>query len=196
MLSYLLSDLSKANEWRMTQLCTPIFCNAVTAPLYIKDWINQSQWLSPQKKIHISLSKWLQNNMNLFCDLLWLAQHAYVCVLSCVCLFATPWNIAHQAPLSTGFSRQEHWSGLPFLSPGDLPNQGTEPASPVLVGGFRFFTTTPRGKPSPPPNKKCTEAFSPQRKPYLKATTWPCSQHWADGSKPKTRCYYIHKEHR
>ena len=37
LLSYLLSDLSKANEWRMTQLCTPIFCNAVTAPLYIKD---------------------------------------------------------------------------------------------------------------------------------------------------------------
>ena len=41
--------------------------------------------------------------------------------------FATPWIIAHQAPLSMGFSRQEYWGGLPFLSPGDLPNPGTEP---------------------------------------------------------------------
>ena len=40
----------------------------------------------------------------------------------------TPWTIACQAPLSTGFSRQEYWSGLPFPSPGDLPNPGIEPA--------------------------------------------------------------------
>ena len=45
--------------------------------------------------------------------------------------FVTPWTIAHQAPLSMGFSRQE-WSGLPFPSPGDLPNPGIEPVSPVL----------------------------------------------------------------
>ena len=42
--------------------------------------------------------------------------------LSRVQLFATPWIVACQAPLSMGFSRQEYWSGLPFLSPGDLPN--------------------------------------------------------------------------
>ena len=48
--------------------------------------------------------------------------------LSCVRLFATPW----MAPLSMGFSRQEFWSGLPFPSPGDLPNAGTEPRSPTL----------------------------------------------------------------
>ena len=47
-------------------------------------------------------------------------------------LFATPWTVAHQAPPSMGFSRQEYWSGLPFLSPGDLPNPGIEPRSPVL----------------------------------------------------------------
>ena len=46
-----------------------------------------------------------------------------VCMLSCVWLFATPWTIAHQAPLSVGFSRQEHWSGLPSPSPGDRQNQ-------------------------------------------------------------------------
>ena len=45
---------------------------------------------------------------------------------------ATPWTIAHQAPPSMEFSRQEHWSGLPFPSPGDLPNPGIEPGSPAL----------------------------------------------------------------
>ena len=52
--------------------------------------------------------------------------------LSHVRLFATPWTVAHQAPLSIGFSRQEYWSGLPFPSPGDLPNPGIEPRSPAL----------------------------------------------------------------
>ena len=47
-------------------------------------------------------------------------------------LFATPWTVAHQVPLSMGFSRQEYWSGLPFPSPGDLPNPGIEPRSPTL----------------------------------------------------------------
>ena len=52
--------------------------------------------------------------------------------LSCVRLFATPWIVAHQASPSTGFSRLEYWSGLPFPSPGDLPNAGIEPGSPAL----------------------------------------------------------------
>ena len=56
----------------------------------------------------------------------------------------TPWAIARQASLSMGFSRQEYWSGLPFPSPGDLPNPGIEPVSPVLVG--ESFTTEPPGK--------------------------------------------------
>ena len=47
--------------------------------------------------------------------------------------------VGHQAPQSMGFPRQEHWSGLLFPSPGDLPDPGTEPASPALAGGF--FTT-------------------------------------------------------
>ena len=45
---------------------------------------------------------------------------------------ATPWTVAYQAPLSMGFSRQEYWSGLPFPSPGDLPDSGMEPRSPSL----------------------------------------------------------------
>ena len=52
--------------------------------------------------------------------------------LSHVRLFATPWAVAYQAPLSMGFSRQQSWSGLPFPSPGDLPNPGIEPGSPAL----------------------------------------------------------------
>ena len=53
-------------------------------------------------------------------------------LLSHVRLFVTPWTGAYQAPPSMGFSRQEYWSGLPFPSPGDLPNPGTEPGSPAL----------------------------------------------------------------
>ena len=52
--------------------------------------------------------------------------------LSRVWLFATPWTVAHQASLSMGFSRQEYWSGLPFPSPGDLPDPGIKPKSPIL----------------------------------------------------------------
>ena len=57
----------------------------------------------------------------------------------------TPWTVAHQAALSMGFSRQEYWSGLPFSSPGNLPDPGREPTPPVLAGGF--FTSEPPGKP-------------------------------------------------
>ena len=65
--------------------------------------------------------------------------------LSRFVLFLTPWTVACQAPLSMGFSWQEYWNGLPFPSPGHLPNPGIKPASPALAG--RFFTTNPPGKP-------------------------------------------------
>ena len=52
-------------------------------------------------------------------------------LLSPVRLFATPWTVAHQAPPSMGFPRQEYWSGLPFLSPGDIPKPGIKPTSPA-----------------------------------------------------------------
>ena len=63
--------------------------------------------------------------------------------LSRIRLFATPWTVAHQAPLSMGFSRQGYWSGLPCLPPGDPPDPGIKLgflASPALAGGF--FTTS------------------------------------------------------
>ena len=58
----------------------------------------------------------------------------------------TLWTIAHQAPLFTGFSRKEYWSGLLFLPPRDLPDLGIKPVSPALAG--RFFTTEMPGKPN------------------------------------------------
>ena len=65
----------------------------------------------------------------------------------------TPWTVAHQAPLSMGFLRQEYWSGLPFPSSGDLPNPGIEPISPALAGAF--FTTEPPGNPMIYEIEKC-----------------------------------------
>ena len=73
---------------------------------------------------------------------------AVVHLLSWVWLLATPWTVAHQAPLSMGISRQEYWSGLPFPSPGEYSGSGSEPVSPALADGF--FTTEPAGKPLSP----------------------------------------------
>ena len=66
-------------------------------------------------------------------------------LLSRVRLFVTPWTVAYQAPQSMEFSRQEYWSGLPFPSPGDLPNPGIEPGSPALQADA--LPSEPPGKP-------------------------------------------------
>ena len=75
--------------------------------------------------------------------------YKYVCVLSClhrVWLFATPWTVACQVPLFIGFSRQEYWSGLPCAPPGDLPNPGIKPASPVSPAlQVEFFPLSHQG---------------------------------------------------
>ena len=89
------------------------------------------------------------------CGSLWwplLVKVAGILVSVCVCellsrvqLFVTPWTAAHQVPLSMEFSRQEYWSGLPFPSPGDLPNPGIEPRSPTLQADS--LPSEPPGKP-------------------------------------------------
>ena len=66
-------------------------------------------------------------------------------LLSRVQLFAIPWTVAHQTPLSMQLPRQEYWIKLPFPPPGDLPDPGIKLVSPVLAGGF--FTTASPGKP-------------------------------------------------
>ena len=75
------------------------------------------------------------------------AYNFWSCSFSCSVMSdsVTPWTVAHQGPLTTGFSRQEYWSGLPFPSPGDPPDPGIEPASPALAGGFS--TTERQGSP-------------------------------------------------
>ena len=62
--------------------------------------------------------------------------------------FASPWPVAHQAPLSIGFPKQEYWSGLPFPSPGDLPDPGIETMSLALQADS--LPAEPQGKPKNP----------------------------------------------
>ena len=83
----------------------------------------------------------------------------------------TPWTAARQAPLSMGFSRREYWSRLPFPSPGDLPNLGIKPASPVFPAlAGRFFIPEPRGKPWPQP--LCAWVLSHFSRVLLFVTLW------------------------
>ena len=70
--------------------------------------------------------------------------------LSRVQLFATPWTVAYQAPPSMEFSRQQYWNGLPFPSPGDLPDPGIEAGSPTLQAD---------ASPSEPPGKLVRERY-------------------------------------
>jgi len=84
--------------------------------------------------------------------------------LNHVCLSETPWTVAHQAPISMGFSQQEYWSGLPFPFPGDLPNSGIEPTShavpanslplPKMKEGFQVLGFRREGNDGPGQVKK------------------------------------------
>ena len=80
--------------------------------------------------------------------ILLMASKVKVKLLSRVQLFVTPWTIAYQAPQPMEFSRQEYWSGLPFLSPGDLPNPRIEPGSLTLQADA--LPSEPPGKPLMP----------------------------------------------
>ena len=76
--------------------------------------------------VHVLLKPGLENFEHYFTSM------CEVKSLGGVRLFATPWTVAYQAPPSMGLSRQDYWSGLPFPSPGDLPNPGIEPGSSTL----------------------------------------------------------------
>ena len=94
---------------------------------------------------HVSVQE-RKNERKLSNDMISVKMSAVLSHFSHVWLFVTPWTIADQTLLSVGFSRQEYWNGLPFPSPGDLPDRGIKPTSPALAGGF--FTTEPPGKPA------------------------------------------------
>ena len=102
--------------------------------------------MSPPLENCSDLSFQWQSSSNLLA-LPYLKNEEDVCMLSHVQLFVTSWTVIHQTPPSMEFSKQEDWSGLPFPSPGDLPNSEIEPisfASPVLAGGS--FILVPPGK--------------------------------------------------
>ena len=87
-------------------------------------------------------------------------------LLSHVRLFAIPWTVVYQVSLSMGFSRQEYWSGLPFPSPGDLPDPGIKPRSPALQAD---------ALPSEPPEKPKINIYSPNdSNVQSKSRTTPC----------------------
>ena len=86
--------------------------------------------------------------------------------LSHVQLFETPWTVAYQAPPSMGVSRQKYWSGLPFPSPGDLPDPGIEPGSPALQADT--LTSQPPGKPQECSNYHTIVVISHTSKVILK----------------------------
>ena len=87
---------------------------------------------SPWRREGLDTTKQLNNNKPFFDSPDYAPLHEQVKLLSSVQLFAVPWTVAYQAPLSMEFSSQEYWSGFPFPSLGDLPDPGIEPRSPAL----------------------------------------------------------------
>ena len=121
----------------------------------------------PPKWLHLSFFLFGEDSGDKFSDLwcsLYMNCYCLVCK-SCITLL-WPYGLYLLSPLSMGFSRQEYLSGLPFPSPGDLPNPGTEPTSPALAG--RFFTTEPPGKPLSPIKRFLFSAASKQRKERIR----------------------------
>ena len=140
--------------WKTTSIQAT--CNACETGRFlghISDLLNQEsafqlvRWMALRCKLNIAtLYLWERSRKQTAFLFLLAGLHAQS--LSPVQLFVTPWAVAHQAPLSMEFSKQKYWSGLPFLTPENLPNPGIEPASPAfsaLAGGF--FTTELPGKP-------------------------------------------------
>ena len=125
-----LKSFSASESFPVSQLFTSdgqsigVSASASVLPMYTQNWspLGWTGWISLQSKVKVKS-------------------------LSCVRLFATPWTITYQAPPSMGFSRQEYWSGLPFPSPGDLPDPGIDPRSPALQANA--LTSEPPGKPHP-----------------------------------------------
>ena len=95
-------------------------------------WASREPWRWPAKSIRQLAFSLITLACLSASDVIYALICAHVCVLSHVRLFVTPWSVAQQAPLSMEFSRQEYRSGLPFPSPGDLPNPGIESRSPTL----------------------------------------------------------------
>ena len=148
-------DINLSKLWKIVEdwgaLCAAV--HAVTkSQTQLDDWTTTATiqpWnLSRSTSILNPFpSSLFATSLSLFqCGLLsGLSPQVKVKSLSHVRLFATPCTVAHQAPPSMGFSRQEYWSGLPFPSPGDLPDPEIEPRSPAFQADA--LTSEPPGKP-------------------------------------------------
>ena len=131
------------------QLCNDIYYIALHFFVYI--------CLFYEGRVYISIEACIPSNW----FRAWLRARAewtpiccdWVKSLSRVRLFVTPWMVAYKAPPSMGFSRQEYWSGLPFPSPGDLPNPGIEPGFPALQ--INALPSESPGKSKEKGNERC-----------------------------------------
>ena len=120
----------------LKQTTVTLIIYAYEVSIKMKMWSGQKEmkygvdlgWQKNSKKVLLFLTN---SKLNFFPSP-FLKWDIEVKLLSLVRLFATPWTVAYQACPSMGFSWQEYWSGLPFPSPGDLPNPGIEPGSPTL----------------------------------------------------------------
>ena len=122
---------------------------------WVNKWMNSSKWMSLGHSLEnsrdssvcqvLEIQQWRQTPHTAYCYITTFKQEfnyfknrvsyekkVKVKSFSRVWLFEAPWTVAYLAPPSMGFSRQEYWSGLPFPSPGDLPNPGIKPGSPAL----------------------------------------------------------------
>ena len=116
------------------QKCPDFYYHRIVLPV-LKLCVNGITWYGLSCVWIPQSTQWLWKSSRLRHFHCFVPLHCCACVLSHfshVQLFVTPWTVAHQAPLSMGFSRQEYWSGLPCPPPGDLPNPGIEPGSPTL----------------------------------------------------------------
>ena len=112
------------------------------------------------------------------------SEDSVAAVLNHVRLLVTPRTVAHQAPLSMGFPRQEYWSEWPFPPPGDLPHPGIKPMSllsPVLVGGL--FTTEPPGNPWTLQRAILSIIINNQRLHMVRALCWT---HWDNSAQRRS----------
>ena len=144
-LNYQYYHIINAHIFNFRAVCTfePYTLTSLNQLFQPKSDIWCISWLSPWKLFYVSLLKQLSFNS------IFMKSHSHVR------LFVTSWT--YQAPPSMGFSRQEYWSGLPFPSPGDLPDLGIEPGSPALYAD---------ALPSEPPGKSKNYILS---HPYFEA---------------------------
>jgi len=128
--------------FKCTQLCQGRFYNHFF-PSMVRWRFVRYIWLSYLSFLNILKKQSIVNSqccINFRCTVKWFSYTwSEVKSLSRVRLFATPWTVAYRAPLSMGFSRQEYWSAVPFLSPGELPDPGIKPGSLAI-------SSEPQGK--------------------------------------------------